>query len=293
MKDLVKAYPFYVLPHHFLSRIVYFLTRRQSRWVVPFIKLFSKKFNVNLTEAAEQDLGNFATFNAFFTRELKADARPIDDTEEVLVSPVDGTVSECGAIKNGSIFQAKGHEYSLLTLLGDDEALADLFRNGQFSTIYLSPRDYHRIHMPCRGTLTHQIHVPGRLFSVAPFTVNTIPSVFARNERVVTVYKTDFGPMAMILVGAMNVAAIETVWDGLITPPKGKTVSTKLFDEHPITLKKGEEMGRFNMGSTVIWLMSNAALKWINDPKNGDAVRLGEGFMALQTPSVADTDSAQ
>lgn len=292
MKDLVKAYSFYVLPHHFLSRIVYFLTRRQSSLVIPIIKFFSKKFGVNLAEAAEQDLHNFATFNAFFTRELKAGARPIDDAEDILVSPVDGTVSECGKINNGSIFQAKGHEYSLLTLLGNDEALADLFMNGQFSTIYLSPRDYHRIHMPCRGTLTHQIHVPGRLFSVAPFTVNNIPSVFARNERVVTIYKTEFGPMALVLVGAMNVAAIETVWDGLITPPKGKKVSTKRFDEQPITLEKGEEMGRFNMGSTVIWLMNNQALDWINHPKNGDPVRLGEGFMALQPPAVPGTDNA-
>lgn len=293
MKDLVKAYPFYVLPHHFLSRIVYFLTRRQSRFVVPFIQFFSKKFNVNLSEAAVQDLSQFSTFNEFFTRELKSGARPINDAEDTMVSPVDGTISECGSIKNGSIFQAKGHDYSLLSLLGNDQALADLFQNGQFSTIYLSPRDYHRIHMPCRGILTHQIHVPGRLFSVAPFTVNTIPSVFARNERVVTIFKTDFGSMAMILVGAMNVAAIETVWDGLITPPKGKEVSTKLFDTHPVTLEKGEEMGRFNMGSTVILLTNNTDLEWINNPKNGDAVRLGEAFTALQKQSVMDSGSDQ
>ena len=275
IKDYLKSFPFYFLPHHFMSRIVYRLTRMESSKLPFVIEQFSKKFKVNLSEALIQDVTQFKTFNEFFTRELKPDARLIAEGENILTCPVDGTISQLGEISNGRIFQAKGHDYSALELLGGDSDLARPFENGQFCNIYLSPRDYHRIHMPCDGTLTHQIHVPGRLFSVAPFTVKTVPRVFARNERVVALFDTPFGKMAMVLVGAMNVAAIETVWDGLVTPPKGKTISTRTYADNEVTLGKGEEMGRFNMGSTVILLLENNNLEWDAVLEPEKTVRLG------------------
>lgn len=283
IKDNLKAYPFYLIPHHLVSRIIYRLTRIESSLVVPAIKRFAKAFNVNLAEAKVQDLTQFKTFNEFFTRELQPDARPIDLDEGVLVCPVDGTISQAQRIRNGEIFQAKGHSYTAQALLGGNAALSNAYLNGVFTTIYLSPRDYHRIHMPCDGVLTHQIHVPGRLFSVAPFTVNTIPGLFARNERVVSLFDTPHGRMAMVLVGAINVAAIETVWDGLVTPPAGKRVSTKTYSKGEVVLKKGDEMGRFNMGSTVVWLMESSQFDWARDVSSGLPVRLGEAYMHAKT----------
>ena len=287
IKDSLKAYPFYLIPHHLISRIIYRLTRLESSWVQPAIKKFSQVFDVNLAEAKIQNLTEFKTFNEFFTRELKADARPIDASKNTLACPVDGRISQAQAICEGEIFQAKGHHYSVTTLLGGDTSLSAPFMHGIFSTIYLSPRDYHRIHMPCDGTLTHQVYVPGRLFSVAPFTVNTIPGIFARNERVVALFDTQYGRMAMVLVGAINVAAIETVWDGLVTPPPGKSIITKHYAEkgaekntaETINLKKGEEMGRFNMGSTIVWLMESTDFSGCISLETGTPVRLGEAFM--------------
>lgn len=279
IKDYLKAYPFYAIPHHMVSRIIYRLTRIESSMVEAAIKKFAKAFSVNLDEAKVQDLSEFKTFNEFFTRELKEGARPIDQAEDTLVCPVDGTVSQAREIANGDIFQAKGHSYTATALLGGDTQLSQVFDNGTFTTIYLSPRDYHRIHMPCDGTLTHQIYVPGRLFSVAPFTVNTIPGLFARNERVVSLFDTEYGRMAMVLVGAINVAAIETVWDGLVTPPTGKSVMTKTYDAGEVVLKKGAEMGRFNMGSTIVWLMESPDFDWARDVTTGTPVRLGEAYM--------------
>ncbi len=279
MKDILKAYPFYLLPHHLISRIVYYFTRLEGRLVQPAIHQFSKSFAVNLSEAKIQNINEFKTFNAFFTRELKTGVRPIVESKNTLCCPVDGTVSQVGSINKGSIFQAKGHHYTVTELLGGDTTLSNLFQEGQFNTIYLSPKDYHRIHMPCDGTLTQQIHVPGRLFSVAPFAVNSIPRIFARNERVVAVFDTPYGSMAMVLVGAINVAAIETVWDGLVTPPKGKKVTIKNYQQGDVVLKKGDEMGRFNMGSTIVWLMSNEALKWAECVEAGQTVKMGEAYM--------------
>ncbi len=279
LKDYLKAYPFYWLPHHFISRIVYRLTRIESSWVEPAIRKFSSVFNVNLSEARVQDLSTFKTFNEFFTRELKADARPVDSTQNVLVCPVDGTISQARDITDGAIFQAKGHHYTTTALLGGDPSLSAPFKHGLFSTIYLSPRDYHRIHMPCDATLTHQVYIPGRLFSVAPFTVNTIPGLFARNERVAALFDTKYGRMAMVLVGAINVAAIETVWGGLVTPPARKTIQTKSYKTDTIHLKKGEEMGRFNMGSTIVWLMESADFTPCRPNEPGTPVKMGEAFM--------------
>ena len=255
--DYIKSGSLYFLPHHAVSRLVFKLTRLESKFVPKSIKLFSKAFGVNLNDAIHPDPSHYKTFNEFFTRQLKPELRPIASSK--LVSPVDGTISQFGQIVNSSLVQAKGVTYTLDALLGGEKEHSKLYENGQFITIYLSPKDYHRIHMPCSGKLIDQTHIPGRLFSVAKHTVNTIKGIFARNERVIANFETAYGPMAMVLVGAINVAAIETVWAGLITPPKGKSLTTKNYKEKEISLDKGEEMGRFNMGSTVILLFAKGA----------------------------------
>jgi len=219
---------------------------------------------------------HYKTFNAFFTRELKPEARPITAGNGEIASPADGRISAIGNIDADRIFQAKNQDYSLQALLGGDEAAAKRLYNGKFATIYLSPRDYHRLHMPVDGKLISQTHVPGRLFSVAPHTVRTLANLFARNERVIAQFETDSGLMALVLVGAINVAAIETVWHGLVTPPKGKQISRIEYqDDTPVSLARGEEMGRFNMGSTIIVLLENDA-KWRIDMQPGDSVRMGQ-----------------
>ena len=268
LTDYIKSGALYALPHHLISRSVFKLTRIKSPLVPRAITLFSNAFDVNLDEAKNSDPSSYATFNEFFTRELKDGLRPISNTQ--IVSPVDGTISEFGDIKNGQLLQAKGITYSLEQLLGANKERAKLYDNGQFITIYLSPRDYHRIHMPCTGTLKEQVHIPGRLFSVAKHTVKTVKGIFARNERVVASFDTKYGSMAMVLVGAINVAAIETVWHGLITPPKGETVTSKSYKSKEIQLDKGKEMGRFNMGSTVILVFQN------NAPKLSDSLAVDQ-----------------
>ncbi|MBU0656828.1 MAG: phosphatidylserine decarboxylase [Gammaproteobacteria bacterium] len=278
--DILKSWPLYILPHHFISRLVFRLTRIQCPTVVPgAIRLFSDIFKVNLTEAVNPDPESYKTFNEFFTRPLKPELRPLAEGANVLASPVDGRISQMGKIEEGRIFQAKGHYYSALELLGGDEKRAAPFMNGQFMTIYLSPRDYHRIHMPLSGSLTEQVYVPGRLFSVAGHTARTIPRLFARNERVVAMFDTEFGKLAMVLVGAINVAAIETVWDGLVTPPQGWGVKRQTFPD--VVLEKGAEMGRFNMGSTVILLLENADMQWEKGLAEDKPLKLGEHLASL------------
>ncbi len=258
LSDYLKAWPFYLLPHHLLSAIIYRLAR--VKWV-PFknfsLRVYLSLHDVNMTEAVEENPYAYPTLNAFFTRALKADARQIEGDDSVLVSPVDGTVSQARAIENGRIFQAKGHDYSLLELVGGIDELAQPFQNGSFATIYLSPRDYHRIHMPCDGRLTDMVYVPGRLFSVAPHTVNTVPRLFARNERLVCQFETEQGPMALIMVGAVNVSAMDTVWSGPVTPPSKRHIEHRQYGDIDISLKKGIEMGRFNLGSTVVLLFND------------------------------------
>ena len=279
LTDYIKSGSLYFLPHHAVSRVVYKLTQIKSPFVAKAITLFSNTFGVNLDEALNPDPRSYSTFNAFFTRELKAGVRPLADKK--LTSPVDGTISQFGKIVDGHIVQAKGVSYSLNQLLGGELENTKKFNNGQFITIYLSPKDYHRIHMPCDGHLTDQIHIPGRLFSVAKHTVNTIKGIFSRNERVVAQFETEHGTMAMVLVGAINVAAIETVWAGLITPPKGKTISNKKYKHENISLKKGEEMGRFNMGSTVILVFSEGAPELAKGLAVDQSIKLGEGLTEL------------
>lgn len=285
--DILKTYLLYVLPQHALTRVVYWLTRRQSRLTPAAIRWFTKRFDVDMSIAVQPDLSAYKTFNAFFTRPIKPEARPIAPGKGELASPADGRISAIGSIEEARIFQAKGRDYSLDELLGGDDDATHRLRNGRFATIYLSPRDYHRLHMPLAGRLVKQTYVPGRLHSVGPHTVRALPNLFARNERVIAQFDTDQGLMALVLVGAMNVAAIETVWHGLVTPPQQSTINhidyrTDVQDTQSInsavTLSKGEELGRFNMGSTIIVLLEHAAV-WRVDMQPGDSVRMGQ-FLA-------------
>lgn len=247
----------YLLPHHLISRLVFRVTRWRAPWTTWLIRRFVRVFGVDLGEAAETDPAAYPTFNAFFTRRLAEGARPLEGGPTDWISPVDGRVSQIGHIQSGNIFQAKGRAYTAVELLGGDEALAAPFKDGSFATLYLSPSDYHRIHMPVTGTLREMIHVPGRLFSVSTGTVAEVPRLFARNERLVCLFDTDDGPMAMVLVGAINVAAIETVWAGLVTPSPQRQVGRWTYGGDTglsIRLERGAEMGRFNMGSTVVLL---------------------------------------
>lgn len=274
MKEKILASLFYILPHHAISWLMFKGSRIE--WAPlknKIIKIYTDLNPVKMHEAIEEDMFAYASLNAFFTRALKPEHRPFDENESNWLCPVDGSVSQAQAIENGRVFQAKGHDYSLLELVGGDKKLEETFKDGQFSTLYLSPRDYHRIHMPATGTLKHMQYIPGRLFSVAPFTVNNIPRLFARNERCVCYFETEQGPMAMILVGAINVSAMETVWHGLITSEAKKI---KRFDyDGDVVLQRGEEMGRFNLGSTVIVLTTNS-MKIDEKITAGADIKLGQ-----------------
>ena len=274
--DYLKSWALYPLPHHLLSRLVLALTRLECpRLVPPAIRQFSRHFGVDLNEAEQPDPAAYTSFNAFFTRALRPGARPVDAAETSIVSPADGTVSQCGPIQGDALFQAKGRDYSLLELLGGDAERAAPFEDGSFSTIYLSPRDYHRVHMPLDGTLRETVYVPGRLFSVAPHTVRTVPRLFARNERLVCRFDTDHGPMAVILVGAIFVACIETIWTGVATPPHTGRIRAETPHDH-LHLTKGAELGRFNMGSTVILLFGKGRTRWEPACGAGQPVRMGQ-----------------
>jgi phosphatidylserine decarboxylase len=255
----LRALPFYLLPHHLVSWLTYRLAR--ASWPPlknVLIDTYMRLHPVDLDEAELSDPHAYPSLNAFFTRALRPEARPLCADETTALCPVDGLVSQAGPISSGRVFQAKGREYSLLELVGGDGRLAQPFSNGRFATLYLSPRDYHRIHMPLGGRLTDMIYVPGRLFSVAPYTVDSIPRLFARNERVVCRFETAQGPMVMVLVGAINVSAIDTVWHGPVTPPSRGRIEHWRYDQNmPVELARGTEMGRFNLGSTVIVLFGD------------------------------------
>ncbi len=265
-----------ILPHHFLSRIMLRLTRSHGLFPRLFTPWFIRHFNIDMSQADEPDWHQYENFNQFFTRKLKPDARPIQGDEKGLICPVDGCVSQIGTIRADRIFQAKGHDYSLATLLGGERSWSTTFADGEFATLYLSPRDYHRIHMPIEGKLIEVIHVPGRLFSVNPATARTIPGLFARNERVVCLFETPVGPMAMVLVGAIFVASIETVWQGVVTPPAGRQRQRWDYREQNIGLKKAQEMGRFNMGSTVILLFGKNRMHWDDNIKATTPLQMGQ-----------------
>ncbi len=275
LRDYLFSTPFYFLPHHGISWCIFKLARIKFRPVKDFLIRAYTKFNaVKMEEAAIEDKYAYESLNAFFTRALKPECRPFDDTENSWLCPVDGAVSQARKIENGRVFQAKGHDYSLLELVGGDENLAAPFQNGNFATIYLSPRDYHRIHMPIGGELTNMTYIPGRLFSVADHTVKTVPRLFARNERVACFFETEHGPMAMILVGAINVSATETVWHGLATS-KDKKINSIDYKKGEVTLERGQEMGRFNLGSTVI-VLTTEQFKLDELMTHGKEVKLGQ-----------------
>lgn len=266
-----------ILPHRLLSRLVYWAVRwRFKPWKNLLIAWISKVYGIDLQQAASSDLDDYPHFNAFFTRALRADARPLDLTPGALLSPADGRISQLGRIEQGRILQAKGMDYSAAELLGD-AAEATAFHDGEFVTIYLSPRDYHRVHMPRSGRVRKTIHVPGRLFSVAPWTTEAVPRLFARNERLSILIETEHGPMAVVLVGAILVSSIETVFAGLHTPPYADHITTREYTPAPnLELAAGAELGRFNMGSTVILLLPKGGAEWVTGLKPDSPVRMGE-----------------
>lgn len=268
----------YITPQHLLSRAAGWLAETRISWIKnPFTQWFVNRYGIDMSEAAQSDPTAYACFNDFFTRALAEGARPICDNTNAIACPADGAISQLGDVKNGRIFQAKGQDYSLIELLGGDSDLAKPFQGGKFATVYLSPRDYHRVHMPLGGTLKSMIHVPGDLFSVNEVTADNVPRLFARNERVVCLFDTDSGPMAVVLVGAMIVASIETVWAGLVTPVK-RTIRTTHYGTStaPITLAKGAEMGRFKLGSTAVVVFGPDMMEWDSAFSAGSPTRMGE-----------------
>ena len=271
-RDLALALQ-YALPHRFLSRIMFYLTRSEWRWVKnTFIRQIVRRYRVDMSDALEPDLAAYPSFNAFFTRALKPGARQVAAGADLVVCPADGAISQAGAVTEGRIVQAKGMDYSAGELLGDSE-LAKTFANGSFATVYLSPRDYHRLHMPISGKLIRTLHVPGRLFSVATWTAESIPRLFARNERLVCIFETEHGLVALVLVGAIFVSSIDTVWGGTVTPPYAQKIVDTRFDDGP-NLRAGAEMGRFNMGSTAI-VLTEKPLQFDADIAAATPVKMG------------------
>ncbi len=267
----------YITPQHALSRAAGWLANQRTDWVKnTFIEWFTKRYGVDMSEALEENPRAYENFNAFFTRALKPDARPVDNATDSVVCPADGAISQLGAIEDGRIFQAKGQMYTTQELLGGDEALAREFDGGQFATVYLSPKDYHRVHMPYSGTLRTTVAVPGDLFSVNNATANQVPRLFSRNERLVAIFDTDVGPMAVVLVGAMIVAGIETVWGGEVAPIKRRIQTQDFRPQAPIELDKGEEMGRFKLGSTAVILFGKDRVRWDEAYQAGSRTRMGE-----------------
>lgn len=269
----------HLVPQHKLSRFVGRIANSEVKWVKNlFIAWFIKRYKVDMSLAAEENPQAYASFNAFFTRALKLGIRPLSREPHVVVCPADGAISQIGKISNGRIFQAKGQDYTTQELLGGDKALAQEFNDGDFATIYLAPTDYHRVHMPYGGKLRSMIMVPGDLFSVNTITANNVPRLFSRNERVVTIFDTDIGPMAVVLVGAMIVAGIETVWDGHVAPVIDREIQTSIYPFQNITLEKGAEMGRFKLGSTAIVLFAKNRVNWEPQFVHSSTTRVGVKF---------------
>ncbi len=266
----------YAMPQLYLTRIAGWFAEKKWGAVTHFvIKLFAKQYQINMEEAEKSNFSDYASFNEFFIRTLKENARPVDQDPQVLCLPADGKISQCGHIFDNTLLQAKGHPFTLETLLAGDTELVEQFKNGDFATTYLSPRDYHRVHMPCDGTLKKMIYVPGALFSVNPFLNQHIPSLLARNERVICVFETEFGTMIQILVGATITASISTVWAGVINPPRYDEVKIWEYDGS-IKLQKGQEMGAFRLGSTVINLFQENQVTLAENLAEETITRVGE-----------------
>ena len=275
MSDRLAVWLQYLLPKRALTQFGGLVAgARGGALTTGIIRWFVGKYRVNMAEAADPDIRNYASFNEFFTRALTAGARPLAKAD--LLCPVDGAISQYGAIQRNQIFQAKGHHYSTTALVGGDAALAAQFDDGFFATLYLSPKDYHRIHMPCEGRLTRMVYVPGALFSVNPITARGVPGLFARNERVVCVFDTARGPLVLVLVGATIVGSMATVWHGVVNPPRTRDVREWRYDGQNLVLQQGDEMGRFLLGSTVVMLFPKGRTSFNPEWVVGGAVRLGE-----------------
>ncbi len=283
MSDRLAVLPQYLMPKQALTALAgAFASSKSGALTTWAITKFVARYGVDMQEAAQPDVAAYASFNDFFTRALKPGARPMAAAD--WVCPVDGAISQFGAIAGDQVFQAKGHSYSTTALVGGDSALAAQFQDGHFATLYLSPRDYHRIHMPCAGSLSRMIHVPGDLFSVNPTTARGVPGLFARNERVVCVFDTAHGPMVLVLVGATIVGSMATVWHGQVNPPRPGVLREWRYQPGEVTLKQGDEMGRFLLGSTVVMLFPKGPLAFNPAWQPGGALRMGT-VMAQQATS--------
>ena len=281
MSERLTVLSQYVLPKQALTRLAgRIASRERGDTTTALIRWFVNKYKVDMSEAAEPDIGQYRSFNDFFTRALKPGARPLAQAE--LVCPVDGAISQFGPISGDQLFQAKGHRYSTTALVGGDAALAQQFQNGSFATLYLSPRDYHRIHMPCDGTLQRMMYVPGDLFSVNPATARGVPGLFARNERLVCVFEHQGRPWVLVLVGATIVGSMATVWHGVVQRSRQGGVREWDYQGQGLRLTQGQEMGRFLLGSTVVMLFPEGPLRFNAAWQPGGAIRMGE-VMALQT----------
>ncbi|MCT6719157.1 archaetidylserine decarboxylase [Acidovorax sp. K2F] len=277
MSDRLAVLPQYALPKRALTTLAgKFASARLGGLTTSVIRWFVGRYNVNMAEAANPDIASYTSFNDFFTRALKPGARPLASAD--LICPVDGAISQFGPIAKDQVFQAKGHTYSTTALVGGDAAAAARFDNGHFATLYLSPRDYHRIHMPCAGELTRMVHVPGDLFSVNPTTARGVPGLFARNERVVCFFESAQGPFVLVLVGATIVGSMATVWHGQVNPPRTGTLRQWDYAKGHVSLQQGEEMGRFLLGSTVVMLFPQGPLQFNPQWSPTRPIQLGESM---------------
>ena len=275
MSDRLAVLPQYLLPKLALTNLAGRVAgARGGALTTRLIRWFVGRYGVNIAEALNADIASYASFNEFFTRPLRPDARPLAPAD--YICPVDGRISQFGAIHDDQIYQAKGHNFTTTALLGGDRQLAARFQHGSFANLYLSPKDYHRIHMPCDGRLTRMIYIPGELFSVNPTTARGIPGLFARNERVVCVFDTEAGPFVMTLVGATIVGSMATVWHGVVNPPRSKDIREWRYEDQDIRLNKGDELGRFLLGSTVVMLFPKDVLEFNTEWRPAGAVRLGQ-----------------
>lgn len=273
-KNFVRVWWQYVIPQHCVSRLVGVIAGSRflalKRWA---INTFIKQYQVDMSLALKENPDDYPTFNDFFIRQLKPDARAVCVGEKNIMCPVDGSVSEVGDLNGDSILQAKGFSYSVSTLLGGRSDLAEKFVSGKFATLYLSPKDYHRVHMPFSGKLKEMIYVPGKLFSVNQSTVNNVPGLFARNERVVCIFETEIGPMAVVFVGAVIVASIVTQWAGLVAPTRPRHITSYQYQDNYFS--KGDELGYFKLGSTAIVLFGQGCMNWLSELQSGDSVCMG------------------
>lgn len=281
MLDKLKILLQYLVPQHALTRLVGKAAECRTIWFKNiFINWFIRRYKVDMQEAAQPDPTAYACFNDFFTRALKAGARPIAKQAGAIISPADGFISQLGQINEQKIFQAKGHTFDLVQLLGGDAQRAAPFQNGQFATIYLSPKDYHRVHIPFAGHLQEMVYIPGKLFSVNPLTTQNVNNLFARNERVACIFNTDIGKMALVFVGAMIVGSVETTWAGIVAPHQPRQIKTFNYQE-PINLAMGEEAGRFRLGSTTIILFESNKMLWDKNLVPDQSVKMGQVIGSL------------